>query len=296
MESVLVVGAGYMGSGIAQVCAQAGYKVHLVDVKPEALEKGMEQIKWSLGKLESKKLIKDSAQVVFQRITPENTLNSAANADWVIEVVLEIEDLKKQIFKELDRLAPHRTPLATNTSTIPISRLARATQHPERVMGLHFFGPVPLMGTVEVIKGEKTSTEVFERGMSFVQSVGKTPIRVNKDIPGFILNRVFGASVREAMALVAAGIATPEDIDTGMKLGFNWNAGPFEIVDNAGLDVWAFAAKSMESLGEKQIMPDSKILEQMVKDGRVGKKAGKGFYQYTADGKRLPWQNDKAGD
>jgi len=296
MESVLVVGAGYMGSGIAQVCAQAGYKVHLVDVKPEALEKGMEQIKWSLGKLESKKLIKDSAQAVFQRITPESTLSSAARADWVIEVVLEIEDLKKQIFKELDRLAPHQTPLATNTSTIPISRLSRATQHPERVLGLHFFGPVPLMGTVEVIKGEKTSTEVFERGMSFVQSLGKTPIRVNKDIPGFILNRVFGASVREAMALVAAGITTPEDIDTGMKLGFNWNAGPFEIVDNAGLDVWAFAAKSMESLGEKQIMPDSKILEQMVKDGRVGKKVGKGFYRYSADGKRLPWQNDKAGD
>ena len=156
MESVLVVGAGYMGSGIAQVCAQAGYQVYLVDVKPEALEKGMEQIKWSLDKLESKKLIKDSAQAVFQRIKPENNLNSAANVNWVIEVVLEKEDLKKQVFKELDSLASPKTPIATNTSTIPVSRLAQATQHPERVLGLHFFGPVPLMGTVEVIKGEKT--------------------------------------------------------------------------------------------------------------------------------------------
>jgi 3-hydroxyacyl-CoA dehydrogenase len=295
MENVLVIGAGYMGSGIAQVCAQAGYQVHLVDVKPEALDKGMEQIKWSLGKLESKKLLKDSAQTVFQRITPEKSLSSAASADWVIEVILEIEELKKQLFKELDHLASPKTPLATNTSTIPITRLAQATQHPERVLGLHFFGPVPLMGAVEVIKGTKTSGDIFERGVAFVRSLGKTPIRVNKDIPGFILNRVFGAAVREAMELVTAGVSTPEDIDTGMKLGFNWNAGPFEIVDNAGLDVWAFAAKSMEALGEKHIMPPAKLIEQMLKEGRIGRKVGKGFYRYTADGKRLPWQNDKTG-
>ena len=291
MENVLVVGAGFMGSGIGQVCAQAGYKVHLMDVKAEALDRAMSEIKWSLGKLGSKGLLKDTPAEIIERITPEQDLRSATEASWVIEAALEIEDLKKQLFKELDRLSRPETPLATNTSMIPITRIAKATQHPERVLGLHFFGPVPLMGLVEVIQGEKTSLAISERGVAFVKSLGKTPVQVHKDIPGFIMNRVFSAAFREAVDLVAEGIATPEDIDVGMRLGFGWNAGPFEIADNSGLDTSVLIGQTMKALGEKSLIPRSDLIERMVKEGRLGRKVGKGFYRYTPDGRRLPWEN-----
>ncbi len=156
MEAVLVIGAGFMGSGIAQVCAQSGYRVHLMDVDPAVLEKALGSIKWSVEKLSSKDLLKESPDTILGRITSEKTLESAGEVQWVIEAALEAEDLKKEIFQELDRLAPVDTPLASNTSSIPISRIARLTQHPGRVLGLHFFGPVPLMGLVEVVRGEKT--------------------------------------------------------------------------------------------------------------------------------------------
>ena len=291
MESVLVIGAGFMGSGIGQVCAQAGYQVHLMDINATALDKAMSEIKWSLGKLGSKGLLKDTPQKIMERITPERDLSSAAKVSWVIEAALEIEALKKQIFQELDRLASPKTPLATNTSTIPITRIAKATQHPERVLGLHFFGPVPLMGLVEVIKGEKTSSAIFEQGVAFVKSLGKTPVQVHRDIPGFVMNRIFCAAFREAVDLVAEGITTPEDVDTGMRLGYGWNAGPFEIADNAGLDTYALIAQTMKALGEENLMPRSDLIEQMMKEGRLGRKVGKGFYHYTPEGKRLPWEN-----
>jgi 3-hydroxybutyryl-CoA dehydrogenase len=293
MEKVLVVGAGFMGTGIGQVCAQAGYQVHLMDIKPTAMDKAMGEIKWSLDKLGSKGLLKDPPQKIFERISPEQDLSSASKASWVIEAALEIEDLKKQIFQELDGLASPETPLATNTSTIPITRLAQVAKHPERVLGLHFFGPVPLMGLVEVIKGEKTSPAIFERGVAFVKSLGKTPVRVQRDIPSFVMNRIFSAAFREAVDLVAEGITTPEDVDIGMRLGYGWNAGPFEIADNAGLDTYALIGQTMKALGEENLMPRSDLIERMVKEGRLGRKAGKGFYRYTPEGKRLPWE-DKA--
>lgn len=291
MENILIVGAGFMGSGIGQVCAQAGYEVHLMDVKAEVLDRAMSEIKWSLGKLGSKGLLKDTPEKILDRIIPEHDLASAASASWMIEAVLEIEDLKKKLFKELDQHAPTQTPLVTNTSYIPITRIAEATQHPERVIGLHFFGPVPLMGLVEVIKGEKTSTAIFERGIAFVKSLGKTPVKVQKDIPGFVMNRIFSAALREAVDLVAEGIATPEDIDIGMRLGYGWNVGPFEIVDNSGLDTSVLIGKTMKALGQKNLVTRSGLIERMVKEGRLGRKVGKGFYRYTPDGKRLPWEN-----
>jgi 3-hydroxyacyl-CoA dehydrogenase len=291
MENVLIVGAGYMGSGIGQVCAQAGYEVHLMDVKADVLDKAMNDIKWSLDKLSSKGLLKDTPEKVLGRITPERDFASATRASWVIEAVSEIEDLKKQLFKELDQLAPPLTPLVTNTSYIPITRIAKATQHPERVLGLHFFGPVPLMALVEVIKGEKTSTNVFERGIAFVKSLGKTSVKVQKDIPGFVMNRIFSAAFREAVDLVAEGIATPEDIDMGMRLGYGWNVGPFEIADNSGLDTSVLIHKTMKALGQKNLITRSDLVERMVKEGRLGRKVGKGFYRYTSDGKRLPWED-----
>jgi len=291
MEDVLVVGAGFMGSGIGQVCAQAGYKIHLMDVKAAALDKAMDEIKWSLDKLGSKGLLKELPQKILDRVIPEHDLSSASKASWAIEAALEIEDLKKEIFRELDKLASPDTPLATNTSTIPITRLAQATQHPERILGLHFFGPVPLMSLVEVIKGEKTSPAVFEQGVAFVKSLGKTPVRVHRDIPGFVMNRIFSVAFREAVNLVSEGIATPEDIDIGMRLGYGWNAGPFEIADNAGLDTYVLVGQTMKALGEETLIARSNLIERMVKEGRLGRKAGKGFYRYTPEGKRLPWKN-----
>lgn len=288
MESILVTGAGFMGTGIGQVCAQAGYRVHLMDVNQAALDRAMSTIQRSLSKLAAKGLLKDSPEAILGLITTKKDLSSATTVDWVIEAALEIEDLKREIFQELDRLAPAKTPLATNTSTIPITRLAQATKHPERVLGLHFFGPVPLMGLVEVVKGEKTSPDVFERGVAFVRSLGKTPVRVNRDIPGFVMNRIFSAAFREATDLVADGIATPEDVDIGMKLGFGWNAGPFEIADNAGLDTFLLVGQSLKALGDEYLVSRSDLVQRMVREGRVGRKAGKGFYNYTPDGKRLP--------
>lgn len=290
MEQVVVVGAGFMGSGIAQVCAQAGYRVHLMDVKREALDKAISEIQWSVEKLSTKGIIKESPQTVLERITTVEDLKSAKDVNWVIEAALEVEDLKHEIFQELDRLVPVETPLATTTSSIPITRIAQATKHPERVLGLHFFGPVPMMDVVEVVKGEKTSLEVFERGVAFVRSMGKTPIRVQRDIPCFVMNRIFSAAFKEAVDLVAQGVVSPEDVDVGMRLGYGWNAGPFEIADNAGLDTCILVGRSMKALGEESLVSDSGLIERMVEEGRLGRKVGKGFYQYTPEGKRLPYE------
>ncbi len=292
MTTVLVIGAGFMGSGIAQVCAQTGCRVILMDIDKGALEKAIQGIKWSLGKFFSKGFLKEAPEACLERITIATDLNAAAETDWVIEAAFENEDLKKEIFEELDRLAPSHIPLATNTSSIPISRLAEFTGTPERVLGLHFFGPVPFMGLVEVIKGEKTSEQIFNRGADFVKSLGKTPVKVLKDIPGFVMNRIFGAAFRECVDLVADGIASPEDIDIGMRLGYGWNIGPFEIADNAGLDTFARVGETMLALGEDHLVARSDLIMKMVEDGRLGKKVGKGFYRYTDDGKKIPWDKE----
>ena len=291
MTTVLVIGAGFMGSGIAQVCAQTGYRVILMDVNKGALEKAVRGIKWSLEKFFSKGFLKEAPGSCMDRITIVTDLNAAAEADWVIEAAFEDEDLKKEIFEELDRLAPSHIPLATNTSSIPISRLAEITRRPKRVLGLHFFGPVPFMGLVEVVKGRQTSSEIFEQGIQFVKSLGKTPVRVQKDIPGFVMNRIFSAAFRECVELVSAGIVTPEDIDLGMRLGYGWNIGPFEIADNAGLDTFARVGETMLALGEDHLVARSDLIQNMVKEGRLGKKVGQGFYRYSKNGKKVAWDN-----
>ena len=287
MENVMVVGAGFMGSGIAQVCAQAGYGVYLMDVNQEALNKADAGIKWSLEKFASKGILKESPQKVLERITFTGDLNKAGDAGWVIEAAFEEQALKEQLFEQLDKLVSDDAILATNTSSIPVTQLARLTKRPEKVLGLHFFGPVPFMGLVEVIKGEKTSDKVFNQGLEFVKSLGKTPVKVHKDIPGFVMNRIFGAAFRECVDLVADGIASPEDIDLGMRLGYGWNIGPFEIADNAGLDTFARVGETMLALGEEHLVAKSDLILKMVEEGRLGKKVGEGFYRYTKDGKKI---------
>jgi len=287
MERVTVVGAGFMGSGIAQVCAQSGFAVSLVDLDQKALDRALEQIRWSVGKLFDKGWLKQSPDRIVDRISLSQKIVAAAESQWVIEAVPEIEELKKTLFQEMDRLVAPEAVLATNTSSIPITRLAKATARPERVVGLHFFGPVPFMGLVEVVKGEMTRDDIFERSITFVNALGKTPVRVRQDIPGFVMNRIFSAAFKEAVDLVARGIVTPEDVDAGMRLGYGWNVGPFEIADNAGLDTFALVGKSMLALGEKGLVSQSGLVERMVKEGRTGRKAGEGFYRYDKNGKRL---------
>jgi len=291
MDKILVVGAGFMGSGIAQVSAQSGYQVYLMDIQPAITDRALRDIRWSVEKLEAKGLLREPSQKVIARISPVKDLSKASEVDWVIEAALEEEDLKRSIFQELDWIARPETPLATNTSSIPITRLAENTKQPERVLGLHFFGPVPLMGLVEVVKGEKTSPKIFERGVTFVQSLGKTPVRVQRDLPGFVMNRIFSAAFREAVDLVDQGIVSAEDVDVGMRLGYGWNAGPFEIADNAGLDTFVRVAQTMRALGAAHLAPSSNLIERMVVEERLGRKAGKGFYRYSPEGKRLPWGN-----
>ncbi len=288
MERVLVVGAGFMGSGIAQVCAQAGCQVCLMDIQAAITDKALGEIRWSVEKLAAKGILKENPNHVLARITPGEDLSCAAHVEWVIEAAWEEEKLKRDLFQELDRVARPQTILATNSSSIPITRLAGNTRRPDRVIGLHFFGPVPLMRLVEVIKGDETSPEVFERGVAFVQSLGKTPVRVRRDVPGFVMNRIFSAALREAVELVEKGIVSPEDVDVGMRLGYGWNAGPFEIADNAGLDTVARVGRSIKNLGADHLAFTSDLIERMVAEGRLGRKAGKGFYDYTPEGKRTP--------
>jgi 3-hydroxybutyryl-CoA dehydrogenase len=293
MDNVLVIGAGFMGGGIAQVVAQGGYTVYLQDINRESLERTMAQIRWSTEKLASKGKIKDSANAVQDRINVVKDLSIAPKCQWVIEVVFEDENMKKELFKELDAACPVETILASNTSSIPITRLASLTSHPERVVGLHFFGPVPMMRLVEVIKGEKTADTVFKKGVDFINSIGQYPVKVMKDIPGFIMNRVSGVAFREALSLVENGIATVEDVDKGMHYGFNWNIGPFEIADNAGIDTYVRVGRSFAALGASDIVAASPLMEKMLKAGRLGRKVGKGFYDYTPDGKQVPFDVTK---
>jgi len=287
MEKVMIVGAGFMGSGIAQVCAQAGYRVYLTDVNAGALQEALRAIKWSLDKFSSKGFLKEPPSKIIERLNPVKDLQPAAEVDWVIEAALEEVELKEEIFRELDSRAPATTPLATNTSSIPITRLAKVTQNPQRVLGLHFFGPVPFMGLVEVVKGADTSEKVFHRGVEFVKTLGKTPVKVHKDLPGFVMNRIFGAAFRECVDLVADGIASPEDIDLGMRLGYGWNIGPFEIADNAGLDTFVRVGQTMRALGEENLVAKSDLILKMVEEGRLGRKVGHGFYRYGSDGKKI---------
>ena len=293
-QSVLVIGAGFMGAGIAQVCAQSGYRVHLNDVKPEALGKAEKGLRWSVNKLAEKGFLQEDPDKILSRLTYETDLSSAAEADWIIEAVLEVEAIKIDLFKALEEKIPATTPLATNTSSIPITRIASHLNRPERVLGLHFFGPVPFMGLVEVVKGEQTAAHVFEAGVEFITSLGKTPVRVNRDIPGFVMNRIFSAAFREAVDLVSDGIVSPEDVDAGMRLGYGWNVGPFEVADNAGLDTFALVGQSLADLGEEQLVTKSDLLLKMIAQGRLGKKVGKGFYRYTKDGKRIPYEEEDA--
>ena len=286
IDTVFIVGAGLMGSGIAQVCAQAGVKVYLNDVNQEAVDKGLKNIAWSVGKFVEKGKVSEEKDTILKRIQPATDFATAAEVDMAIEVVFEKKDLKQEIFEKLDQQCRPDAMIASNTSAIPITELAAVTNRQEKVLGLHFFSPVPMMQAVEVIRGVSTSDETAEAGKGFVIKIGKEPIMVNRDVAGFVINRINYPSTMEAMRLVEQGVATVEDIDKGLRLASGRKMGIFEIGDMVGLEVTHSAMMAMyEETGDPRWYPPL-LLRRKVKAGHLGRKTGKGWYEYNPDGTR----------
>jgi 3-hydroxybutyryl-CoA dehydrogenase len=286
IRSVFVVGSGLMGSGIAQVCAQAGIEVFIYDIDSKALNRALKNIEWSVGKFIEKGKLDENKGTIMARIRTVTDYGEVPGADLVIEAVFENAELKKKVFQELDRAVSPGTLIASNTSAISITDLASVTRSPERVLGLHFFSPVPMMQAVEVVRGQVTAQETAERGRQFVIQIGKEPIMVNRDVAGFVINRINFPSTIEAMRLVERGISTVEDIDKGLRLASGRKMGIFETGDMVGLDVTYGAMMAMyQETGDPRWYPPL-LLRRKVKAGHLGRKTGKGWYAYNEDGTR----------
>jgi len=278
-STLAVVGAGQMGSGIAQVAAASGLKVTLIDSFPGALDKGLARINESLAKLAKKGTLKEPPEAIFARIAGSPVIENAHGVDFAIEAVNENEELKKEIFRKLDAQVKPGGVIASNTSSIPITRLAAATKRPELVIGMHFMNPVPLMQLVEVIRAIQTSDAAYAQTNALAEKMGKTTV-VAKDMPGFIVNRILIPMLNEACFALQEGLGTVEDIDTAMKLGTNQPMGPLTLADFIGLDtVLAIAEVLHKGLGEAKYRP-SPLLRQYVDAGWMGRKSGRGFYKY----------------
>jgi len=286
ISKVFVLGGGAMGNGIAQVCAQTGISVVMCDLSQDLLDKAVKNISWSVSKFVEKGKISESLDTVMGRIQTSTEYDAATKADLVIEAVFEKIEVKHEVFKKLDSVLGDKTIVASNTSAIPITEIATVMRRPENFIGLHFFNPVPMMAAVEVIRGIATSDEAFHYGADFVKFIGKEPIMVNRDIAGFILNRINMLSNMEAYRLVEQGVATPEDIDKGMRLAFGRRMGPFETSDLVGLEVQLMAYNNVyQEEKDVRFYPPS-ILRRKVLAGQLGRKTGKGWYEYNPDGSR----------
>lgn len=286
INKVFVVGSGLMGSGISQVCAQAGIEVLLYDIDPEALKRAVKGMEWSLNKFFEKGKITEDGATVMKRVRTVSAFSEAGEADLLIEAVFENLELKREVFQKLDEAAGPNALLASNTSAISITELAAVTQRPEKVLGLHFFSPVPMMKAVEVIKGLATSDETARLGREFALRIGKEPIMVNRDVAGFVINRINFPSTMEAMRLVEQGVATVEDIDKGLKLASGRKMGIFETGDMVGLDVTYGAMMAMyRETGDPRWYPPM-LLRKKVTARQLGRKTGRGWYEYNEDGTR----------
>jgi len=281
--SLAVVGAGLMGSGIAQVAAVAGHDVVLRDVTDAALGKGTAAIEKSLKRFVAKGTLEASdADAALARITTTTDLDAVGTADVVVEAAFESLEVKQEIFRALDRLCRDGAVLATNTSAIPITQIGAVTERPEAVVGTHFFSPVPMMALCELVRGYKTSDETLATARAFAESVGKTCVVVNRDVAGFVTTRLICALAMEAIRLVESGVASAEDIDTACKLGFGHAMGPLATTDLTGVDILRNASMNIytDTAEEKFFPPES--LSRMVAAGDLGRKSGRGFYTYDS--------------
>ena len=280
IEKVMVIGAGQMGAGIAQVCAQAGFTVILNDIKDEFFERGLATITKNLARdvEKGRKTEEEKAQVLAQ-ISKSTSIDDAKHADIVIEAAVENMEIKQSIFKQLDAIAPAHTILATNTSSLPITEIAAVTNRPQQVIGMHFMNPVPVMQLVEIIRGLATADEVYEAVATMTKRIGKTGVEVN-DFPGFISNRILLPMINEAIYALYEGVATKEAIDDVMKMGMNHPMGPLTLADFIGLDTCLSIMEILhEGLGDSKYRP-CPLLRKYVAAGWLGKKSGRGFYVY----------------
>ena len=279
-EHIIVVGAGQMGAGIAQVSLQAGLRVTLVDVSKEGLAKGADRIRAGLAKLVEKGKLDDAKRKAAEaNLATATSPSEVKDVDFAVEAVTENEDLKRRIFQDLDAVVKPGGVLATNTSSIPITRIAAGTKRPEAVIGMHFMNPVPVMQLVELIRGAATSDETYQKTRALAEKMGKTTV-VSKDMPGFIVNRILIPMLNEACFALMEGLGTAEDIDTAMKLGTNQPMGPLQLADFIGLDTCLYIAEVLhKGLGDSKYRP-CPLLRQYVDAGWYGKKSGRGFYKY----------------
>lgn len=281
IQKVMVIGAGQMGSGIAQVCAMSGYEVLLHDLKDEYVEKGLGTIAKNLSRqVEKAKMESEEKDAILSRLTSSTNLKNAAAVDLVIEAAVENMEIKTRIFAELDEITPRHVILASNTSSLPITEIAAATKRPEKVIGMHFMNPVPVMKLVEVIRGLATADEVYQEVEKMAESLNKVPVEVN-DFPGFVANRILMPMINEAIYTLYEGVATKEAIDDVMKLGMNHPMGPLTLADFIGLDTCLYIMETLhQGLGDDKYRP-CPLLRKYVKAGWLGKKSGRGFYEYN---------------
>jgi 3-hydroxybutyryl-CoA dehydrogenase len=281
IKRVGVLGCGLMGSGIVEVCARAGYEVVVREVTDEFLKKGLDRLDGSMnGAVDKGKLKKEDRDAARARIRGTTRVADLGECDAIIEAIIEDRAAKKEIWQEIGKVAKKDALLATNTSSIPLSSLAPSTGNPTRFLGLHFMNPVPIMKLVEIVRGIQTSEETHSQGKAFIESLGKTTITA-KDTPGFVINVLLIPFIAEAVRLVEAGVATPEDIDKGMELGCNMPMGPLKLGDFVGLDTALNVAEVLfnEFKDPKYAAPP--LLRRMVESGWLGKKSGRGFYDYS---------------
>jgi 3-hydroxybutyryl-CoA dehydrogenase len=280
IKKMMVIGAGQMGGGIAQIAAAAGLTVLLNDLKSEFVEKGLGVIKKNLSRdVEKGRKSQEEMDRILEKIVPSTTLEDAADVDFVVEAVIENIAIKADIFKKLDAICPPHTILASNTSSLPITEIAAVTNRPEKVIGMHFMNPVPVMKLIEVIRGLATSDETNQAVDALSKKMGKVPVEVN-DFPGFVSNRILLPMINEAIYCVHEGVATPEAIDDIMKMGMNHPMGPLQLADFIGLDTCLYIMEVLhEGLGDSKYRP-CPLLRKYVKAGWLGKKTGRGFYTY----------------